>query len=656
LLKIGRPRREELGRLKSYNQYASHYESVAAMTADLPRVAALGCNSVWINPLFERCASLAPMQEEILRGIAAYEAEWDDRLEPTHKKLTSKVGRPYAQRSFYIDHRHSSSPEVPAAERMEQDYAEIRAYTDKAREVGLTPLYDFVMRHVAVDHPLVKENPHWFKRHDNGNFVIFGRDEISRKTGQSWDDVVEFDYSTPEVRREIIDTYLKPMADLVVSRFGFEGLRIDAAGMIPREVYEEITPYIDNLSIKQFGKPAVMMGETLGQDVSHFIGVHGFLDYCYNSIYYRPFTRENWENDDSGFTHAKGILQATVGPTVGFPDNHDVVRMADFYYNQHHIRGRELLGRLEELVADGTVTPKRITSVVTSLAQTGVINDLEMRTLVFHAFEHKLIDFDKQIELQSAISQKSSHSAISQHELQRWLTPENMATKQGRAMLGEMLELVGNKVKKGEYEERNLIKWLPGKLPQDELQRMIKEAFCFVAFCSDGGWFLSYGGEWAATSKTSVFDAKPSDMQQRAYPGIDISPFIREINAIVTQLPAPASLEWTQRCYLDDRETDKKLASFYFHQGSGLNGHSHLVVANVSEEPFKLKEEQFREIISANHRNGEHIPKDVYIIGDIKFEFRLEQALRDAGCTVHFSSDALSQAKQRSGWTDTPGG
>ena len=64
---------------------------------------------------------------------------------------------------------------------------EVKAYVQEAIFLGLTPIFDLVLRHVSIDNPLVSgEHPkftdkidtsRWFQRHPNDNLVIHNLDE-----------------------------------------------------------------------------------------------------------------------------------------------------------------------------------------------------------------------------------------------------------------------------------------------------------------------------------------------------------------------------------------------------------------------------------------------------------------------------------------------
>jgi hypothetical protein len=48
---------------------------------------------------------------------------------------------------------------------------------------------------------------------------------------------------------EVLEDHIRPMCRILINEFGFEGLRIDAAGKIPKQVYDRVIPLIDMLCL-----------------------------------------------------------------------------------------------------------------------------------------------------------------------------------------------------------------------------------------------------------------------------------------------------------------------------------------------------------------------------------------------------------------------
>ncbi len=663
LPKVERPRLP-IGRLVSYNQFPMHYENIKQMTADLPRIKAMNFKTVWVNPVTEPCKDTTWIQGELARGLPP-EASNDER------KVHSKPGSPYAMRSFNISDRVSAhvNEALPDDVRREKDYADIRTYTDTARKNGLEPLYDIVMRHVASDNPLAQEKPHWFKHHPSGCFQIFGRLDNYRMNNEArpWDDVLEFNFDDPKIRKEIVEQHIKPMMDTMVDKWGFEGVRIDTAGKLPRELYEEIIPYLDKKCMQNFGKPAVVLGETLCLNVEEPRHTGGFMDYVYNSIYFQPMTKEVWKKDDTWFSETKGKLQATVGPTIGFAGNHDERRLAEYYSNKNHIRGDLLRDVVTAGCIDNEIDLGKVMKRFISLNEQKIFTPDQHRRIMAVALQTGVIDAERHAQMEKMLNERGT---IVQQEYKALMQTHPPTELSGggsmvfRAMMNEMFEVVKAEAHREEVEvytmgrlqkpkiidDSQFIKLLPGgPLEEPRLTRLIKEAFCFAAFASDGGWYFSQGDEWGVTKRSNVFTSTPKDLEQRAYPDMDLSNHVKNINSVLQKLPPPGRPEWVQRCYLKCPKQDKALASFIIHQGEGFGGEAHVVIANVSDTKQALDFSTFLEIGEANGRNinadKQMPPKAVYIVGDIEISQQVRNGLSSRGIKI-FETEPKTLAKR----------
>ncbi|MBS0288082.1 MAG: alpha-amylase [Proteobacteria bacterium] len=300
-------------RLRLYNQYPGSYTNIKAMTRDLERIAAMGFKQVWVNPFYASCKN--------------------NFLNP------AKINCPYAMR----DHT-----------KVDADFAgtfdDIKAYTAKAKDLGLVPLFDLVSLHVGIDHPFVNGDPElakkgidtkrWFARHPNGYLKIKGLDEHYNPTSSNpYDDTAAFNYSDPKIREEIIEYFWKPFIDQNIRELGFMGARIDAPGQIPRAVHQELLTYIDQACKETHQREAYLVAETIGQS-SKFLAkdvdaIKGLVTHVMNSVWWMPGVdgQENhdyslWQKDDNWWTQSKGILQGAA-PTAGHSGSHDEERFAE---------------------------------------------------------------------------------------------------------------------------------------------------------------------------------------------------------------------------------------------------------------------------------------------------------------------------------------
>lgn len=662
------PRPASRGRLRSYNQFPLFYDNIRAMEDDLPRIAAMGFTSVWVNPMFETCKNPSWVFDEITRVLG-----------PTKKsEMYALPGCPYSPRSLNINKKISAHANEGLTEdqRREKDYDDISHYTEKALSLGLTPLFDIVMRHIAVDHPLVQEKPHWIKRHPNGNYCFFNRDENYKPSGKTWDDVLEFNFDDDKARQEILDEYIKPMLSLAIDRLGFQGLRIDAAGKIPIPIYKDIVPYVDNLCLKRHGKPALIISETLGEKIDEFFKVGGYTDYACNSLYFYPFDQSHWMSDGTSFSHAKGLLQGKVAPTIGFPGSHDVQRLSDYYVNYHHVRDDALRQAFAEECIKGNIKPGAVEQIFMKLNSKNGFRIEQLIRFINVAEQQGILTSD---DANASRHEVHKNGRLTSHKIlrnmfppspQKGSPPSAMSEKQQvvlQALVHEFFEVVkrekqiardefysGEKTKKL-ITEKTFVNLMSHSLDKASLSRLVKEGFCFTAFASDGGYFFFMGDEWGVTKKVQLFErescadplqqqSSPNDLKLRAYDGLDFSGMIRSINAVVEQLPPPANPEWVQRCYLKDPIMNKNVVSFLIHQGEGFSNPPHLVIANVSEEAQTIDGNTFMELLSANGRNDSRekrrYPYKIYICGNVQLTPELQNSLKEMQLAVFHSEEA----------------
>jgi glycosidase len=112
--------------------------------------------------------------------------------------------------------------------------ADFRALVDAVHARGMKVIIDWVPNHTAWDHPWVRERPDFYTRNDAGQ-MTHPRDNDGNLT--DWTDVVELDYDNPEMRRAMIAEMRHWL-----ETFGIDGFRVDMAGMVPDQFWQEAIP------------------------------------------------------------------------------------------------------------------------------------------------------------------------------------------------------------------------------------------------------------------------------------------------------------------------------------------------------------------------------------------------------------------------------
>ncbi len=174
----------------------------AAAMEQLPRLAELGIDIIWLMPIH-------PIGEKNRKGT---------------------LGSPYSVKDY-----RAVNPEFGTFE-------DFRAFVDAAHALDMKVILDWVANHTAWDHPWVETNPEWYERDWSGDF---------RPTPWwDWSDIIDLDFSHPELRREMADA----MA-FWVREADIDGFRCDVAGYVPLDFWETVRVELEAI------KPVFMLAE-----------------------------------------------------------------------------------------------------------------------------------------------------------------------------------------------------------------------------------------------------------------------------------------------------------------------------------------------------------------------------------------------------------
>jgi alpha-amylase len=163
------------GILRIYNQFPRCYRDINEMASQLPSIAAMGFNVVWINPIQETGKEKHPLKQDPLgKGENAY----------------AYSGSLYATRDTEkIDDAFSTNK--PGNQKNNRhDMEALKNYTQTAKNCGLTPIFDLVLNQVAIDAEIYLKHKEWFI-HPSHHFGPFCCD-------------FNYAYSDPTVFSEII--------------------------------------------------------------------------------------------------------------------------------------------------------------------------------------------------------------------------------------------------------------------------------------------------------------------------------------------------------------------------------------------------------------------------------------------------------------------
>lgn len=184
--------------------------TLVAAARQLPRLAELGVGIVWLMPVHE--------------------------IGEVNRKGT--LGSPYAVRDYY-----SVSAELGTKD-------DLRAFVDQAHALGLHVILDWVANHTAWDNVLVEQHPQWYTRDWKG--------DLSPTVWWDWHDIIDLDYSQPELRE-----YMIGALEYWVRELDVDGYRCDVAGFVPTDFWEDARAALDAI------KPVFMLAEWESRELTH---------------------------------------------------------------------------------------------------------------------------------------------------------------------------------------------------------------------------------------------------------------------------------------------------------------------------------------------------------------------------------------------------
>ncbi len=162
------------------------------VTADLPRIKALGVDVIWLMPIH-------PIGRAARKG---------------------SLGCPYSIADYY-----SVNPEYGSL-------ADFSLLVESAHSLGLKVMIDVVYNHTAHDSVIFHEHPEWYHTDASGRPLT---------SVPEWSDVIDLDYSHPELWRYLIAA-LEQWA-----RLGVDGFRCDVASIIPLDFWLQARVAIEKI-------------------------------------------------------------------------------------------------------------------------------------------------------------------------------------------------------------------------------------------------------------------------------------------------------------------------------------------------------------------------------------------------------------------------
>ncbi len=170
-------------------------KTLNGITNRLDSIKALGVNVVWLMPIYQTGSERS-------------------------------VGSPYAIRDYKAIHSDFG------------DLDDLRALVDKAHELGMAVMLDWVANHTSWDHSWMS-NKSWYVQDAAGNVII--------PPGTNWQDVAELNYANAEMRAEMIKSMKYWALEANV-----DGFRCDYALGVPTDFWKEAIDSLRSLPNREF--------------------------------------------------------------------------------------------------------------------------------------------------------------------------------------------------------------------------------------------------------------------------------------------------------------------------------------------------------------------------------------------------------------------
>ncbi|HAT9793228.1 TPA: alpha-amylase, partial [Legionella pneumophila subsp. pneumophila] len=221
------------GIIACYDMYPTQFHSIKDMINYLPVLKQMGFNALWINPMQMPGDISGFFKTDKNNGVKTGNEVTRSLYAMSHPLLFNP--------QFSLD-----SPEDPMETTQRLNSEALQLFTQNARNLGIVPMFDLVLNHVAIDSPLCQDKPHWFKG-----------------VHEDFKDVRGFNYDDESIRKEIITEFWQPYIKRYMIEYGFDGVRVDAVGYVHPAVRSEVYAYIHSLAA-EYGKPnPVILDEAL---------------------------------------------------------------------------------------------------------------------------------------------------------------------------------------------------------------------------------------------------------------------------------------------------------------------------------------------------------------------------------------------------------
>jgi len=125
--------------------------------------------------------------------------------------------------------------------------ADFKSLVEKAHELDMLVILDWVANHTSWDNIWINEHPEWYTHDSAGNIVAPVKD---------WADVADLNYDNQDMRNEMVNSM-----KFWIENFDIDGFRCDMAMMVPTNFWDSARVELDKV------KPVFMLSEAEETDL-----------------------------------------------------------------------------------------------------------------------------------------------------------------------------------------------------------------------------------------------------------------------------------------------------------------------------------------------------------------------------------------------------
>ena len=590
------------GILRLYDQFPRCYEDIYQMTLQLPEIAAMGFNAVWINPIQETGKRKHTLTQD-----------------PLNKGITNPVysGSLYAIKdtekiddAFTTDKQHNTQQDP-------HDILALRNYTKAARELGLTPIFDLVLNQVALDAEVYNKHKEWFIP---PKWNVYLRSET---------DVSKIDLSKIKGDSILFLGRDEKKSAYFVKNMGKDGNRLITTNTNELTIVNVDLPNNYNQILKSGDQDLINRDEINGNlltqiivDATEQVGLPPN-----RSIHFGPFCCDFDFNNSRVKSQIMAFLKEEIRKYIvdyGFMGvridaaKHlpiDVQNEIYAYINELCIKRHNVQPVIYAEVIASAGELKHLSRDMQGLGITHIMNSL------FHerfTNDYRQVDSDgkgfwekgpkggndvlyglgllRQIVhgvalnvLGGTVGYPGTHDFASLYDAALSDHARSFVEKQNDYVfpIPNFKVLMDAKI----LELR--------QIPHEQQVAILKEKLAAIAITSDAGWYLLSGDEFGHSGRKWVFDFyNPCEQGKYSFENhwgsqFDLRPFIKGINNILASLPAPDPAFWVQHIVLNSKP-DLMIA--VRHNGRGFDKTAELIIINLSDKQLNLSIEDVLEI------------------------------------------------------------